>query len=131
VYSVGAPRCPHCGSTEWVDDHSEEAIELAKINKAGVSDQTNTDLPEQEQPPVDVVGVQPDQDAHQEAPTVDGSQAPDPSVDRDEYDPADYTVNEVNGYLDDCRQEGNLDELERVLKAEEAGKNRSGILSRA
>lgn len=46
----------------------------------------------------------------------------------DEYDPSDYTVAEVNAYLDQALQEGNLVEVQRVLDAERAGKARAGIL---
>lgn len=51
----------------------------------------------------------------------------------EEYDPADYTVAEVNDYLDQATEDGNLDEVRRVLDAERTtngGKGRAGILSR-
>lgn len=60
-----------------------------------------------------------------------GGLASPPVVEGDEFDPADYTVAEVNTYLDDCRDEENRAEFDRVLHAEQAGKNRAGILNRA
>lgn len=54
-----------------------------------------------------------------------------PVVEGDDFDPADYTVDEVNRYLDDCRDEENRTEFDRVVFAERAGKNRVGILNRA
>jgi len=60
---------------------------------------------------------------------VDEAQA---AVD-DDYDPGEYTVAEVNTYLDQCVAEGNLDEGRRVLDAERVdagGKGRAGILNR-
>jgi hypothetical protein len=49
----------------------------------------------------------------------------------DEFDPAEYTVDEVNRYLDQCRDEENRAEFDRVIHAEQTGKNRVGILNRA
>jgi hypothetical protein len=42
----------------------------------------------------------------------------------EQYDPSDYTVDEVNEYLDGADE----DEADRVLAAEQAGKNRKGIV---
>ncbi len=50
--------------------------------------------------------------------------------DPETYDPADYTVAEVNDYLDQCAADGNDPEADRVLTLERAGKARSGILNR-
>jgi len=50
--------------------------------------------------------------------------------DGNDYDPGDYTVTEVNAYLDDCRDEGNQAEYDRVLAEERGGKARAGILNR-
>ena len=57
----------------------------------------------------------------------------DERVDGDEYNPGDYTVTEVNAYLDECVADGNLEEARRVLSVERVdagGKGRAGILNR-
>jgi hypothetical protein len=48
----------------------------------------------------------------------------------EEYDPADYTVSEVNAYLDQCAAESNRDEYDRVMDAERRGRGRLSILNR-
>lgn len=53
------------------------------------------------------------------------------SADPDAYEPGDYTVSDVNAYLDECRADGNTDEAGRVLELERAGRNRAGIVNRA
>lgn len=53
------------------------------------------------------------------------------TLDDDAFDPGDYTINEVNTYLDQCRDEGNQAELDRVIGEERAGKARARILNRA
>lgn len=65
---------------------------------------------------------------------ADGTQVPDADDgDHDdddadeEYDPGQYTVGEVNAYIEQARAEGNHDEATRVLQAERDGRNRSGI----
>ncbi len=51
-------------------------------------------------------------------------------ADDEEFDPGDYTVTEVNAYLDQAAADGNEPETDRVLAAERAGRARSGILNR-
>lgn len=48
----------------------------------------------------------------------------------DVFDPGDYNVTDVNAYLDLCRDEDNQAEFDRVMAAEQAGKNRAGIVNR-
>jgi hypothetical protein len=59
-----------------------------------------------------------------------GGLAAEPAEPGDQFDPAEYTVDEVNRYLDDCRDEENQTEFDRVILAESKGKNRVGILNR-
>lgn len=110
VYSVDAPACPQCGSTEYV----EQGVEMPKITRhGGVSGVEGL-----------VVGNADDMQAM--ADVLDAMPV-------DDYDPADYTVAEVNTYLDQCASEGNQAEYDRVLLAERAdqgGKGRAGILGR-
>ena len=48
----------------------------------------------------------------------------------DVFDPSKHSVAEVNSYLDKLDEEDDSDEIERVLAAEAAGKNRSGIVGK-
>ena len=54
-------------------------------------------------------------------PVAAGTNNPDPASD---FDPGDHTVAEVEAYLDE-----HPDEIDRVLEAERAGKNRTTLLS--
>jgi hypothetical protein len=117
LFPPGLARCPQCGA----DDHYEQGSEddMPKISRAqGVSYDEATVAAASEQnealPGLEVGAEQPAED----------------QVDEDAYDPADYTVIEVNEYLAECQQDGNEVEYERVLAAERTGKARSGILNR-
>ena len=76
AYSVGAPRCPHCSSTERSDD------DMPKINAA--SGATNAGLPvepepepvgtvEPEVPAVSIEAVEPEPEAVATVPTEAGA----------------------------------------------------------
>ena len=54
----------------------------------------------------------------------DGGAAPEPKVMQEGDDPADFTVDQVNAYL----EEADEDEVDRVLEAERQGEARKGIL---
>lgn len=44
-----------------------------------------------------------------------------------EFDPSTHTVGDVKNYIDEQRAEGNTTEVERVVAAEQAGKNRAAL----
>lgn len=64
-------------------------------------------------------------DASTQTPAPDGDQDDDEDEDGDAFDPADFTVDEVNAHLADA----DLDERERVLQAEAEGKGRTTVLT--
>lgn len=107
LFPPGLARCPQCGA----DDHYEQGSEddMPKISRA--------------QGPTYEDAIPVDEDQQQLG-------EPEPAGDAETYDPADYTVIEVNEYLAECQQDGNEVEYERVLAAERTGKARSGILNR-
>lgn len=121
-YAVDAPRCPNCGSTEWAEQGTEEAeAAMAKITRQGGPSVEPAELD------------QTDQTAEQQHATpLLGATEGDTTepVDGDEYDPGDYTVAEVNAYLDQCQADNNPTEFKRVGHAERVGKARAGILNR-
>lgn len=43
------------------------------------------------------------------------------------FDPADHTVEQIDQHLAEAAENGDVDEIERVLAAEAAGKNRTSI----
>jgi hypothetical protein len=89
---------------------------MAKITAAGGTSYTEQELeanPELVQNPPE----------EGDAPTA-------PTDEADEYDPADYTVAEVNAYLEQCAAEDNSAEFDRVIEAERRGKYRIGIINR-
>ena len=57
-------------------------------------------------------------------PVAAGTNNPDPASDADAFDPGAHTVADVEAYLDE-----HPDEIDRVLEAERAGKNRTTLLN--
>lgn len=102
AYAVGLPACPGCGAT----DHHEQGEDMAgpKASKHG-----GTSFP-----PTGTTAPSSEPTGEPAEPTGDA------------FDPNTHTVAEVNDYLDNC---DDPDERQRVLDAETAGKNRSGVRS--
>lgn len=94
---------------------------MAKITAAGGTSYTEAEL---EANPELVQDSPAEGDAPTDAPTAPTDDGP------DGYDPADYTVTEVNAYLDQCLAEDNRAEYDRVIEAERRGKYRIGIINR-
>jgi len=130
-----------------VETEDQGAALHAKAHEAALTEQVlraeneeNEPLPEDELEPVgetEPAELVRDEETYEPAePTaMDPEAEPDDSEEEDEeraiteedlYDPSQHSVVEVNEYLDSDISE---EERERVLAAEEAGKNRKGILS--
>jgi hypothetical protein len=141
------PIADHETFTPWEETEDQGAALHAKAHEAALTEQVlraeneeNEPLPEDELEPVgetEPAELVRDEETYEPAePTVmDPEAEPDDSEEEDEeraiteedlYDPSQHSVVEVNEYLDSDISE---EERERVLAAEEAGKNRKGILS--
>jgi hypothetical protein len=130
-YAVGLDRCPQCGSTEYIPDHLVEA-DMPKISKEqgpsyapDLVERTEEADPTFTFPGAETAGAASETATAEEDATT--------TVAEEEYDPSEYTVAEVNDYLDQAQEDGNLDEVRRVLDAERTGnggKGRAGILNR-
>ncbi|WP_027933733.1 hypothetical protein [Amycolatopsis thermoflava] len=128
AYAVGLLACPHCASTNYL----EEGQEMPKITVYGGASNANpettvevpgevVDGPHGEREPLpefDPTTERVTPPVEQEATGEQASEGAEP------FDPSDHTVTEVLAYLDGA------DDVERtrVLDAEKAGKNRRGIV---
>lgn len=76
-------------------------------------------------------GVDPDEDEIDDPDEEDEAEADGASVTATApaYEPADHTVAEVNAYLHERSEAGDDQEVDRVLRAEVAGRNRTGIVA--
>lgn len=156
---VNQPGVPlHLQNAEVVPGTSPEKANVATtlaVEEADLSDEERAERLEERQE----AKAQEREEAEPEAPAedvdeldLDEDELDDPEVEEDdaddlptpdeevvgpttstvEYDPSVHTVDEVNTYLAEQLEEGNEEEVERVLALEQSstGKNRSGILSR-
>jgi hypothetical protein len=129
AYAVGAPACPQCGAT----DHAEEGVAMPKISKVGgpsIEPAVATATAESGEPGLaeraDLGFTQATE--VQEAGEQTAAEAE--AGEDEQFNPADYTVAEVNTYLDQCQEDGNEQEYNRVMTAEKTGRGRLSIVNR-